>query len=82
MTHLWMFSIMLALAHSGHSFIGSAIARSALGMSETGTFLPFPSDLSNGRSVQEPTSGACLTGTEDDRDWAVCQLAGVRCPKR
>jgi hypothetical protein len=36
---LQTFSIVLSLTNSGHSFIGSAITRSALGMTKTGTNL-------------------------------------------
>ncbi|VWX51173.1 hypothetical protein NOVOSPHI9U_380021 [Novosphingobium sp. 9U] len=40
-----------------HSFIGPRPTSSAAGMAKIGTFLPFPRDLSNGRSDQQQTFG-------------------------
>lgn len=71
MTHFRTFSIVLALPNSGHSFIGSAIARRTLGMTKIGTLLPFQNATPNGESCQEPPLNFCPTSiaVEDELGW-------------
>ena len=47
-------------------------------MTGPGTKLPFPSDISNGRSCHEPTFRLCHTGIAEWQKWTVFCLSDFR----